>query len=340
MAISMGRISRPAVLTEAAGAFGFEHASSHATGTVGAAAAVALGNGSKAEAIGAMRKSGIDIIGDMPWGSHFCLFYETKEDLLETVLPYCKNGLEGGEFCLWVVAEPLTDEAAITALREAMPDLDRYLADASIEIASAHDWYLQGGTFDLDRVIAGWREKLAGALARGYAGVRVTGDTAWLQKKDWTHFCQYEEGLNEAVANQRLAVLCTYPLAACGAGEILDVVRTHQFALAKRPGGWDLIETAGLKQAKAEIKRLNEELEQRVVERTNELVLTSEALRRAEMELAHVNRVTTMGQLTASIAHEINQPISAVVANAHAAVNWLRRTRGRPNPSRSDSPCR
>jgi C4-dicarboxylate-specific signal transduction histidine kinase len=40
-------------------------------------------------------------------------------------------------------------------------------------------------------------------------------------------------------------------------------------------------------------------------------------------DLAHVNRVTTMGELTASLAHEVNQPIAATVANAHACLNWL-----------------
>jgi len=45
--------------------------------------------------------------------------------------------------------------------------------------------------------------------------------------------------------------------------------------------------------------------------------------REALMELAHVNRVTTMGQLTASISHEMKQPIGAVVANAEAGLNWL-----------------
>jgi len=269
------------------------------------------------------RKSGIDVVGDMPWGTHFCLFYDTKEDLLDILISYCKAGLESEEFCLWVVAEPLTIEEAIDALKDALPDLDRYLADSSIEIVSARDWYLQGGTFDLKRVTGRWHEKLARASARGYAGVRVTGDTAWLAKKDWKDFCEYEEGLNDAVANQRLAVLCTYPLAACGATEILDVVRTHQFALARRHGSWDVIETAGLKLAKAEIKRLNEELEQRVVERTSQLMLASEALREAQTELAHVNRVTTMGQLVASIAHEITQPVAAAVANADAALRWL-----------------
>jgi C4-dicarboxylate-specific signal transduction histidine kinase len=45
--------------------------------------------------------------------------------------------------------------------------------------------------------------------------------------------------------------------------------------------------------------------------------------REAQMALAHANRVTTMGQLTASIAHEVNQPIAAAVTHAHAALRWL-----------------
>jgi C4-dicarboxylate-specific signal transduction histidine kinase len=198
-------------------------------------------------------------------------------------------------------------------------------------------------------VIRGWNETLARASARGYAGVRVTGDTAWLEKKDWKDFCEYEESLNEAIANQRMAVLCTYPLAACGASEILDVVRTHQFAVAKRRGSWDVIETAGHKQAKAEIKRLNDELEQRVAQRTSQLTtlneqLTKEVLdrqraearaedegerlRQAQAEMAHINRVTTMGELTASLAHEIKQPISAALTDARTCLLWL----GRDHP--------
>ncbi len=48
-----------------------------------------------------------------------------------------------------------------------------------------------------------------------------------------------------------------------------------------------------------------------------------EALRRVQAELAHVARVTTMGELTASIAHEVNQPIAAAMLNAQAALRWL-----------------
>jgi PAS domain S-box-containing protein len=47
--------------------------------------------------------------------------------------------------------------------------------------------------------------------------------------------------------------------------------------------------------------------------------------REVQMELAHANRAATMGQLTASIAHEVNQPIAAAVTNAEAALRWLGR---------------
>ena len=54
-----------------------------------------------------------------------------------------------------------------------------------------------------------------------------------------------------------------------------------------------------------------------------------EALHKVRAELAHASRVTTLGELTASIAHEVNQPLAAIVANAEACLRWL--DRGTPN---------
>ena len=50
---------------------------------------------------------------------------------------------------------------------------------------------------------------------------------------------------------------------------------------------------------------------------------SEEALHKAQAELAHVTRVTTLGELAASIAHEVNQPLAAIVADANASLNWL-----------------
>jgi C4-dicarboxylate-specific signal transduction histidine kinase len=54
-----------------------------------------------------------------------------------------------------------------------------------------------------------------------------------------------------------------------------------------------------------------------------------EAVRQAQADLAHISRVTTMGELTASLAHELNQPIAAALTNASTCVRWL--TRDQPD---------
>jgi PAS domain S-box-containing protein len=74
----------------------------------------------------------------------------------------------------------------------------------------------------------------------------------------------------------------------------------------------DLVEVMGLGIDITERKRAERELRQKEV-----------SLREAQSNLAHVSRLTTMGELAASIIHEVNQPIAGVVTNANAALRWL-----------------
>jgi PAS domain S-box-containing protein len=55
------------------------------------------------------------------------------------------------------------------------------------------------------------------------------------------------------------------------------------------------------------------------------MLRAEEALRDAHVELAHVTRVTMLGQMTASISHEVNQPLAAIVTSAQASLRWLER---------------
>ena len=226
-----------------------------------------------------LRKTGISVIGDVRWGTHFCYFYETKQDLLDTLVLYFKAGLENKEFCLWVVSQPLTVEEAKRALGQAVSDLDRHLAEGSLEIHGYDEWYLHNGRCDPQRILQGWREKLNQALARGYAGLRASGDGGWIHNEEWMVFREYEKRLDALIADQRRIILCTYPLTTSPGDQVFDVARIHQVAVARRHGNWEMVETPELKQAKAEIKRLNDELEQKVEERTSELATTNEALR-------------------------------------------------------------
>ena len=235
-----------------------------------------------------LRQTGIHAIGEVRWGAHFCCFYETKQDLLETLVPYFKTGLESNEFCVWVVSQALSVEEAKQALARAVPDLERHLAEGTLEIHSHHEWYLRDGRWDSQRVLESWRAKLNQGSANGYVGLRAAGDAGWIQNGDWVAFREYENQVNAMTADQRSIILCTYPLATSPADRVFDVAHIHDVAMARRNGTWETIEIPELKEAKAEIARLNQELEEKVEERTRELAATNEALRTeiAERKLA------------------------------------------------------
>jgi len=191
-----------------------------------------------------LRKSGIDIIGDIPWGTHFCQFYRTSQDLLDILIPYFVAGLEANEFCMWVTSSPLDKAATEKALAEAVPGFERYVRDGQIEIVPHDAWYLAGGGFDAKRVLEAWAAKLQKALARGFEGLRLSGNTFWLEKEDWQAFTDYEAAVDEVIGRCRMLALCTYSLDRCGANEVLDVVRNHRFALVRRESKWEVIESA------------------------------------------------------------------------------------------------
>ena len=205
------------------------------------------------------RPAGIDIIGNVPWGTHFCQFYQTKEDLLDILVPYFKAGLENNEFCMWITAEPLNEREAEEALRKAVPDFDRYLKRGQIEILPHNKWYLKDGAFNSDRVLNGWVDKLNQALAKGYDGLRLTGNTFWLEKRDRKSFTDYEAAINNVIGNYRMIAICSYCVDRCDASELIDVVVNHQFSVIRREGDWKIIESSERRCMEEELQRLGEQ---------------------------------------------------------------------------------
>ncbi|WXG39409.1 MAG: MEDS domain-containing protein [Candidatus Freyarchaeum deiterrae] len=182
------------------------------------------------------------MLKDVCLGTHLCQFYETKEDLIDILVPYFADGLRKNEFCMWVTSPPLVVEEAWAALRKAVPDLEKYREKGQIEILPYTEWYLLGREFDMNRVLNGWVEKEKSAIERGFDGLRITGNTFWLERSLWQNFVDYEAKINEVIGQHRMIAVCTYFLGKCTGSDVADVIRNHQSTLIRKGKSWFMVE--------------------------------------------------------------------------------------------------
>jgi DNA-binding CsgD family transcriptional regulator len=187
------------------------------------------------------RHSGLSILGDVPWGCHFSVFYETKQDVLDTLVPYFKAGIEHNEFCIWVVGDPLTIEEASAALEANIPNFARHLASGHMEVIDGNNWYLKR---DLKDVARAWHEKLETALAKGGDGLRLAGQNLWLETDRRDAFLAYEHEVDLSFDGQPILAICMYPLQASRGADVLEVAQAHGLTAVRRNGEWKFIETS------------------------------------------------------------------------------------------------
>jgi PAS domain S-box-containing protein len=187
--------------------------------------------------------SGIGLIGDLPWGTHLCSFYQTKQDLLNMIIPYFKAGLESNEFCVWVVSDPLNEQKAMEVAQSAIPNFAYYLASGQMEIVPYTKWYYRNGELYLSNLISEWTQITEKAISRGFDGLRGAGYCAWVEQKDWESFIEYEAAVNNMIGQLPAILLCYFDLLRSKGSDVIDVVNSHQFALVNRNSEWEMIET-------------------------------------------------------------------------------------------------
>jgi DNA repair protein RadC len=183
--------------------------------------------------VGKHRETGISVVSTVPWGSHICFFYNTSQDLVDILVPYFKAGLQNNECCIWITSGTISQKEAEEAMGKAMPDFSQYLASEKIEIIPHTDWYLKDDIFNGERVLNAWINKLERAMASGNDGLRVSGDTAWLERRDWNEFIAYEGEINRTIGKYNMLAFCTYPLHKHGASQAINVMSKHQYNLIK-----------------------------------------------------------------------------------------------------------
>lgn len=176
---------------------------------------------------------------DLPWGSHVCQLYNTKEDQLKMLVPYFKQGLERNEACVWLVCD-LTVQEARNALAAAVPDLERYLASGQMQIRHYTEFYTnRNGTMKAPDELSKQFSAMGSAVsAKGFAGFRGSGNVSWIHDDEsMSQFMDYETKVNLAIQNTRMMAVCTYPAEAATQCQCRDIFNNHGKFFVKR-GEW------------------------------------------------------------------------------------------------------
>ena len=205
----------------------------------------------------ALRKFGIDIVGAVPWGTHLCQLYQTKKDLIDILVPYFAAGLRSNEYCLWVTSPPLEVDGAKRALKDAIPELNRYIKKDQIEITTFESVYLPSSEFKTEAIPTVWVEKEKAVLSRGFEGLRLASILSSADENNWEQlwesFGDYKQAVNQILPSHRILGLCVYPFEKCTASKIVDLESHFSGTLMKKGTEWLLIEDAG-KRTESEAK--------------------------------------------------------------------------------------
>lgn len=193
-----------------------------------------------------LRDSGVPFIDEVSWGSHLCAFYETSHDLFETVAGYFIAGIAANEMCVWALPDEARTDRAHTQLRDIIPQFDAHVASGRLRFVTAPDRYMVDGHFDADAFDAFWAAQLDEALARGHAGLRISGEALWLSARPRADAPTSERCLERLLAGRPVIALCTYSLAASRAADLLDAVRAHHPVVARRDGAWQPLDLSKL----------------------------------------------------------------------------------------------
>ena len=239
-----------------------------------------------------LTKYGIPGVDQVPFGIHVCHFYSARQDLVDALVPYFAAGLTNEEKCVWIT--PFSTAEAAAVLGKVSPGLDTMPDNGRIQIVDAETWHARTRGMDEEAIVQFWLREEENALSKGYQGLRSAVDTSFMYVDDWDTLMDYEGAVGDAIRDRRILMLCSYDSHKCQATSVLEAVRTHQHTLERRDVNWEI-----------------------------DSLVREEAWRTTRARLEHATRLATVAELSAAIAHEVNQPLAAVASNASACLRWL-----------------
>jgi hypothetical protein len=158
-----------------------------------------------------LRRFGVDFVGAIPWGTHLCQLYVSKQDLIDILVPYFAEGLQNNEYCVWVTSLPLEVDEAKKALEAQVPNLDERIKNGQIEIISYDYEYLIDGKFDSSKILQKLADKEKFALECGFEGLRFSANMFKIEPSQWARITEYENGINQTLRQRKIICMLVFP---------------------------------------------------------------------------------------------------------------------------------
>ena len=185
-------------------------------------------------------------------GEHAALFYAGPSEQFESAIPYMRAGLLRNERCLYIVNDNSV-EVILQQLESAGVDVNEAVASGALRVVTKKESYLRHGTFEPTVMIADLKREIQGALRKGFAGFRVTGETTWALDLPsmLAKLLEYEERLHKRFATHMTA-LCQYDETRFRPETISQVMALHHVVirrgeLIRNPGGGSMTEPGGFR---------------------------------------------------------------------------------------------
>ena len=161
---------------------------------------------------------------------HYYKLYENYAELIKIVSFFIKEGLDKGEYCFWVVPVRFDKHDALRYLSGYIRLIDYYKKIGQIEIVEAAEWYIPGGSFDIDATLEKWKTLYGETKLKGFKGLRVVGGASWAREDDWKLLIEYESKVNEVLKGyDDFTALCVYNISGVKSIiQISQIVNNHQ----------------------------------------------------------------------------------------------------------------